>query len=76
MTAGDEKAAGLVLAAGASVRMGKPKQLLPVLGDTLLGRALHASLKSDLDQVVLVLGHGAGEIRAAMGEILEHPKLR
>ncbi|MCP4666547.1 MAG: carbon monoxide dehydrogenase, partial [Deltaproteobacteria bacterium] len=29
MTEGDEKAAGLVLAAGASVRMGKPKQLLP-----------------------------------------------
>jgi molybdenum cofactor cytidylyltransferase len=76
MTGPDEMAAGLVLAAGASTRMGKPKQLLPILGETLLGRVLNASLKSNLQRVVLVLGHGAEEIQAEIEEILEHPKLR
>ena len=75
MTGRDEKAAGLVLAAGASIRMGKPKQLLPILGETLLGRVLNESLKSDLDRVVLVLGNWAEDIQAAIEEILEHPKL-
>ncbi len=77
MTERDEKAAGLVLAAGASIRMGKAKkQLLPILGETMLGRILDESLKSDLDKVVLVLGHGAEEIQAALGEFLDHSKLR
>ena len=75
MKENEAKAAGLVLAAGASTRMGKPKQLLPVLDETLLGRVLNGSLKSDLDKVVLVLGHEAGEIQAAIEESLEHPKL-
>jgi molybdenum cofactor cytidylyltransferase len=75
MKKNEAKAAGLVLAAGASSRMGKPKQLLPVLDETLLGRVLNESLKSDLDKVVLVLGHQAEEIQAAIEESLEHPKL-
>jgi len=55
--------AGLVLAAGASARMGTPKQLLPV-GDTLLiERVLAQALESMLDLVVLVLGFKAREIR-------------
>lgn len=76
MAGRDETAAGLVLAAGASTRMGKPKQLLTIFEESLLGRILNASLESDLDKVVLVLGHMAEEIRGAIGEILEHPKLR
>ena len=55
--------AGLLLAAGASTRMGTPKQLLPA-GDTLLlDRVLAQALHSDLDLVVLVLGFRADEIR-------------
>jgi len=55
--------AGLVLAAGASTRMGTPKQLLPVGEVVLLERVLGQTLRSKLDLVVLVLGFEADEIR-------------
>jgi molybdenum cofactor cytidylyltransferase len=58
-----EPVAGLVLAAGASIRMGTPKQLLPVGSELLLDRILEQSLCSNLDLVVLVLGFKAAEIR-------------
>jgi len=58
-----EPVAGLVLAAGASTRMGTPKQLLPVGTELLLERVLEQSLHSNLDLVVLVLGFMAKEIR-------------
>jgi molybdenum cofactor cytidylyltransferase len=58
-----EPVAGLVLAAGASTRMGTPKQLLPVGTDLLLERVLEQSLHSNLGLVVLVLGFMAKEIR-------------
>jgi molybdenum cofactor cytidylyltransferase len=45
-----------VLAAGASRRMGAPKQLLPVGGRPLLEGVLAAACGSRLDEVLLVLG--------------------
>jgi len=69
------KVAGIVLAAGASVRMGMTKQLLPIQGGTLLGRVLSEALASDLDHIVLVLGHKANEIRSSLGRLIVHPKL-
>ncbi len=71
-----ERAAGILLAAGASERMGRTKQLLPAGGGILLERALNETLKSELDRVVLVLGHQAEEIRSALGRVLTHPKLK
>lgn len=68
--------AGLLLAAGSSTRMQRPKQLLPVGGETLLGRSLKEALNSDLDTVVLVLGHKAKEIRRELGPLLSHPKVK
>jgi molybdenum cofactor cytidylyltransferase len=68
--------AGLVLAAGASTRMGTPKQLLPVAQSTLLDRVLSEALTSDLGLVVLVLGFKAREIVEGLRTDLRHPKLK
>ena len=57
---------GVVLAAGTSVRMGRPKQLLPLGDRCLLQRVVDAALASRLDEVIVVLGHRAEEIRAAI----------
>lgn len=54
----------IVLAAGASSRMGEPKQLLRYGGETLLGRALRAALETRCRPVVLVLGAWAETLRA------------
>lgn len=46
----------LLLAAGASTRMGRPKQLLPYRGRTLLRHAAETALASGCAPVVLVTG--------------------
>ena len=56
----------MILAAGASRRMGEPKQLLPVRGRPLLETALAAACDSQLDEVVVVLGAHADEIRRSV----------
>ena len=55
---------GLVLGAGASTRLGRPKQLLPYCGTTLLEWVVTQALESrSLDEVVVVLGRASDEIR-------------
>ena len=49
----------MVLAAGASRRMGTPKQLLRIGGETILERTLNNVRASDAAEIVLVLGHAA-----------------
>lgn len=58
--------AGVVLAAGASRRMGRPKQLLPLRGRPVLQHAIDAATTSRLGEIVLVLGHEADAIRGAV----------
>jgi molybdenum cofactor cytidylyltransferase len=58
-----DKVTGLVLAAGGSLRLGSPKQLLPYDGATLLDHALDTARACAFDQVVCVLGGGAEAIR-------------
>lgn len=57
---------GLILAAGRGARMGRTKQLLPVGGRTLIAHVVATALQARLDEVVVVLGHGAKEIRSAL----------
>ncbi len=52
----------VVLAAGASSRMGQPKQALLYNGKTLLARVIEAALQSDCGPVVVVLGANAEAI--------------
>jgi molybdenum cofactor cytidylyltransferase len=55
---------GLVLGAGASSRFGQPKQLLLFRGTTLLGWVVgEAGRARALDEVIVVLGRAADEIR-------------
>ena len=56
--------------------MGTPKQLLPMGGLGLLDIVLGETLRSDLDTVVLVLGHMAKKIKDDLTTDLHHPKLR
>ncbi len=55
-------AAGVILAAGASRRMGEAKQLLRLRGRPLLGIVIAAACDSMLDDVVVVLGARSDEI--------------
>jgi molybdenum cofactor cytidylyltransferase len=54
---------GLVLAAGTSSRLGQPKPLLPFGETTVLGRVLSQVRAAALDEIVVVLGAAAAEIR-------------
>ncbi|MGP8160257.1 MAG: NTP transferase domain-containing protein [Candidatus Dormibacteria bacterium] len=55
--------AGIVLAAGSSRRMGRPKQLLPLRGRPLLESVVSAACRSRFDDVVVVLGADHALIR-------------
>ena len=58
--------AGIILAGGSSTRFGRPKQLLKLNGKYLLDYVLSAALESELDHVVLVLGHDHQNILQAL----------
>jgi molybdenum cofactor cytidylyltransferase len=57
---------GLVLAAGGSRRLGRPKQLLPYGGRTLLDHTLDTARACRFDQLVCVVGGAADPIRATV----------
>ena len=57
------KVSALVLAAGMSTRMGKHKQLLPYKGTTILSYILRQIKASFIDEISLVLGHNAEELK-------------
>lgn len=54
--------AAVVLAAGASSRLGEPKQLVTLAGETLLERAIRTAREADCSPVVVVLGAAAERI--------------
>lgn len=60
--------AAIVLAAGASARMGRPKALLPWGDSTLVQHAIQVLDAVAVDHVAVVIGRHAQAIRAAVGE--------
>ncbi len=59
----------IILAAGASTRMGTPKQLLTHRGQTLVPRAADAALASVCRPVVVVLGAYANQVSFELREL-------
>jgi molybdenum cofactor cytidylyltransferase len=57
---------GLVLAAGGSARLGRPKQLLPFGEGTLLDAVLSTARACPFEQRVVALGGSAEEVRSAV----------
>ena len=57
---------GIVLGAGRSTRLGRPKQTLPFGATTVLGHVVAAAEASQLTRVVVVLGGAEPEVRAAL----------
>jgi molybdenum cofactor cytidylyltransferase len=54
----------IILAAGASSRLGSPKQLLDYSGTTLLQHSIEVAQAANVDSVVVVLGANADIIRS------------
>ncbi len=62
--------AGILLAAGASTRMGGVnKLLLPYRGESLVCGPARAFVEAGLRPVIVVLGHEAGAVRGALGHL-------
>ena len=57
---------GLVLGAGGSKRLGRPKQTLPFRDGTLLGHVVGVARECDFDQLVVAIGGAADEVRASV----------
>jgi molybdenum cofactor cytidylyltransferase len=55
--------AAVILSAGESSRMGRPKALLPIDGQTFIERIVGALTASGLTRIVVVLGFNADELR-------------
>jgi len=57
----------ILLAAGKSRRMGRPKQLMPWGQSTILEQTIDNLLGSAVNEVIVVVGHKAEEVRKTIG---------
>jgi molybdenum cofactor cytidylyltransferase len=60
--------AAIILAAGRSSRMGRNKLLLDLEGKPILCHAVDQALGAGLSEIVVVSGHQASKVRAALGD--------
>jgi molybdenum cofactor cytidylyltransferase len=61
-----QRISGVVLAAGASTRMGTQKLLLPLGGEPLVRHTVRRMLGAGLDEVLVVVGHAHQEVMKAL----------
>jgi len=68
---------GLVLAAGGSLRLGEPKQLLPFGSATLLDHTVATARDCGFDQLIVAIGGSSERVRSAVdlsgAEVVENP---
>jgi molybdenum cofactor cytidylyltransferase len=62
------KIAIIVMAAGASRRLGRPKQLLELGGEPLIRHTVRNAMAANAAEVIVVLGNEADAIGAAIGD--------
>lgn len=67
--AAQENVAGIILAAGASTRYGKPKQLLDWKGEPFVRAVAKTALEAGLAPVVVVTGANAEAVAAAVSDL-------
>ena len=69
--------AAVVLSAGESSRMGRPKALLPIEGETFIGRIVASLKQTQVGKIIVVLGHNSDQLAIAIRplsvEILLNP---
>src|SRR3974377_404921 len=58
--------AAIVPAAGMSTRMGRNKLLLAFEGKALIAQAVDTLLESEVDEIIVVLGHEADKVKAEL----------
>ncbi len=70
----------IVPAAGMSTRLGRNKLLLPFKGRPLIAHAVDTLMASDVDEIIVVLGHEADQVRGAIASkgvrFVENPDYR
>jgi molybdenum cofactor cytidylyltransferase len=70
----------IVPAAGMSTRLGRNKLLLPFRGQPLIAHAVDTLMASEVDEIIVVLGHEADQVREAIGNkgvrFVENPDYR
>ena len=60
---------GVVLSAGESSRMGRPKALLPIEGQKFIERIIRVLGLSRVGRTIVVLGHHADQLRGQIGHL-------
>lgn len=68
-----EHCAAIVLAAGASTRLGQPKQLLNLNGESLLRRTVRLALESGCKPVFVILGFEAARMQQELSGLEANP---
>jgi molybdenum cofactor cytidylyltransferase len=66
---------GIILAAGLSSRMGRPKLVLEIDGIPIVARVTRAALESHLKRVILVSGPHPNDIERVLDDLCFHSKL-
>ncbi len=65
---------GVVLAAGLSTRMGRPKLVLQIDGLAVVTWVVQAALRSALDRVLIVAGPSDQHLESVLGQLSDDPK--